>query len=66
MITEWYDMAEVSVNQIIQTVAKYVRETDGTELDQKDKQQIRKLYKENPLMLEIICFAFYTKGYESF
>ena len=66
MITEWYEMDEVSENQIIQTVAKYVRGMDGTKLDQKDKQQIKKLYKENPLMLQIICSAFYSEGYESF
>jgi hypothetical protein len=66
MITEWPEMNEISENQIIQTVAKYFRNTNGAELDQEDKQQIKKLYNENPLMLQIICFAFFTDGYESF
>ena len=66
MITEWYETDELFENQIIQTVAKYVRTMDGTELDQADEQQIKKLYKENPLILQIICAAFESKGYESF
>jgi len=59
-------MDEWSENEIINTVAKYVREMDRTKLDQKDKQQIKELYKKNHLMLQIICSAFYSKGYESF
>ena len=66
MITEWYETDELSENQIIQTVAKYVKTANGTKLDQKDKQQIKKLYKESPLMLQIICSAFWSEGYESF
>ena len=66
MITNWYEMDEWSENEIINTVAKYVRGMDGTKLDQKDKQQIKELYKKSPLMLQIICSAFHSKGYESF
>ena len=66
MITEWPKMDEISEDYIIQIVAKYFRNLDGTELDQEDKQQIKKLYKESPSMLQTICFAFFTEGYESF
>lgn len=53
-------------NDIIDTCNRELRSMDGTCLSSEDKEEIRQIYKEHPILLALIACAYESKGYDSF
>lgn len=55
-----------TANTIIDTCNAELRMMDGTCLSSDDKNEIRKMYEEHPIILALIAEAYESKGYDSF
>lgn len=53
-------------SQIITEVNRYVKMMDDSKLSRKEEKEIQKLCALNPKMMDLICSAFYSNGYDSF
>ncbi len=58
-------MIESDIKKTIEEITHQARITDGTELDDEDKEIIANLFRNNP-WIEFIYNMAYSAGYESF
>ena len=55
-----------TANTIVDTCNAELRGMDGTCLSSDDKNVIRTMYEEHPVILALIARAYESKGYDSF
>lgn len=53
-------------NNAIAVVNKYTKMMDGSKLSYEEEREIHKLCTLNSKMMDLICDAFYSYGYDSF
>lgn len=53
-------------SQIITVVNGYAKMMDGSKLSYEEEKEIHKLCALNPKMMDLICSAYYSNGYDSF
>ena len=53
-------------NKTIEVINRYAKMMDGSTLSYEEEKEIHKLCALNPKMIDLICEAFYSNGYNNF